>query len=245
MEFKDTMKKRAQKVGRLWNQPCLVRFRTLGAGKPVAKTHPTLVFEDMGASSKLMNLRESAWKTQPKDHEDRMAGKGFNAFFSFTNNFVHKFIPVRQAMKSACESSCGQRLGKARKVASVANDESKEQKRGLFWKRTKSKEQSFFFFATLMDFCHLKKSELEPKFPKYNGRVVLRCSTEKNDSGSYDVFTEQGSSASQMTASKVMGVTARPPGMRRTSSRCKFRLYSIHHGGHSSIAETSQVRLSR
>ena len=33
----------------------------------------------------------------------------------------------------------------------------------------------------------------------------------KNDSGSYAVFTEQGSSASQMTAAKVMDVTARLP----------------------------------
>ena len=33
----------------------------------------------------------------------------------------------------------------------------------------------------------------------------------KDDSGSYAVFTEQGSSASQMTAAKVMGVTARLP----------------------------------
>ena len=34
----------------------------------------------------------------------------------------------------------------------------------------------------------------------------------KDDSGSYAVFTEQGSSASQMTAVKVMDVIARQPG---------------------------------
>ena len=34
----------------------------------------------------------------------------------------------------------------------------------------------------------------------------------KDDSGSYAVFTEQGSSASQMTAAKVMDVMARLPG---------------------------------
>ena len=33
----------------------------------------------------------------------------------------------------------------------------------------------------------------------------------KDDSGSYAVFTEQGSSASQMTAAKVMDVNARLP----------------------------------
>ena len=34
----------------------------------------------------------------------------------------------------------------------------------------------------------------------------------KDDSGSYAVFTEQGSSASQMTAAKVMGIIFRLPG---------------------------------
>ena len=34
----------------------------------------------------------------------------------------------------------------------------------------------------------------------------------KDDSGSYEVFTEQGSSASQMTAAKVMDIISRLPG---------------------------------
>ena len=34
-----------------------------------------------------------------------------------------------------------------------------------------------------MDLCHLKKSELEPKFQKYKGRVVLLADLVKDDSG--------------------------------------------------------------
>ena len=67
-------------------------------------------------------------------------------------------------------------------------------------------------FASLMDLCHLKNSELDPQFQKYKGRVVLRHDIVKDDSGSYAVFTEQGSSASQMTAAKVMGMISRLPG---------------------------------
>ena len=59
-------------------------------------------------------------------------------------------------------------------------------------------------FASLMDICHFKNAELETKHQKYKGRVVLRGDIVKDDSGSYAVFTEQGSSASQMTAAKVM-----------------------------------------
>ena len=66
-------------------------------------------------------------------------------------------------------------------------------------------------FASLMDLCQLKNSELEPQFQKYKGRVVLRGDIVKDDSGAYAVFTEQSSSASQMTAAKVMDVIARLP----------------------------------
>ena len=67
-------------------------------------------------------------------------------------------------------------------------------------------------FASLMDVCHLKNSELEPPFQKYKGRVVLRGDIVKDDSGSYAVFTQQGSSASQMTAAKIMDIISRLPG---------------------------------
>ena len=67
-------------------------------------------------------------------------------------------------------------------------------------------------FASLMDICHLKNAELEAKHQKYKGRVVLPGDIVKDDSGSYAVFTEQGSSASQMTAAKVMDIISRLPG---------------------------------
>ena len=67
-------------------------------------------------------------------------------------------------------------------------------------------------FASLMDICHLKNAELEAKHQKYKGRVVLHSDIVKDDSGSYAVFTEQGSSASQMTAAKVMDIISRLPG---------------------------------
>ena len=49
-----------------------------------------------------------------------------------------------------------------------------------------------------MDIFHLKNAELEAKHQKYKGRIVLRGDIVKDDSGSYAVFTEQGSSASQI-----------------------------------------------
>ena len=70
-----------------------------------------------------------------------------------------------------------------------------------------------FIFAKLRDFCHLKNSELDTKFHKYEGRVVLRCDFVKDDSGNYAVFTAQGASASHMTAAKLLDVISRLPGL--------------------------------
>ena len=67
-------------------------------------------------------------------------------------------------------------------------------------------------FASLMDICYLKNAELEAKHQKYKGRVVLRGDIVKDDSGFYAVLTEQGSSASQITAARVMDIISRLPG---------------------------------
>ena len=65
---------------------------------------------------------------------------------------------------------------------------------------------------SLMDICHLINAELETKAPKYKGRVVLWGDIVKGDSGSHALFTEQGSSASQMTAAKIMDIISTLPG---------------------------------
>ena len=44
---------------------------------------------------------------------------------------------------------------------------------------------------------------------------MLRSDVVKDDAGSYDVFTEQESSASHMTAAKVLDVISRLPGCAR------------------------------
>ena len=47
---------------------------------------------------------------------------------------------------------------------------------------------------------------MEAKHQKYIGRDVLRGDVVKDNSGSYAEFTEQGSSASQMNAAKIMDI---------------------------------------
>ena len=81
----------------------------------------------------------------------------------------------------------------------MAADESQKQKKVIDEART---EHKTVHFASLMDICHLKNSEMEPKIQKYKGGVVLRGDIVTDDSGSYAVFKEQGSSASQWRLQK-------------------------------------------
>ena len=73
-------------------------------------------------------------------------------------------------------------------------------------------------FASLMDVCRLKMLNWRQITKKYKGRVVLRGDIVKDSSGSCAVFTEQGSSASPMTAAKIMDIISRLPVCAGTSS---------------------------
>ena len=66
-------------------------------------------------------------------------------------------------------------------------------------------------FASFIDMSS-EKCRIGGKGTKYKGRVVLRGDIVKDNSGSYAVFTEQGSSASQLTAGKIMDIIFRLPG---------------------------------
>ena len=134
-------------------------------------------------------------------HEDHIAAKGIISLSHC--NLVHKFIAMPQALKKGCTSSSGQQIP-AWQLTKVRNKNEAIAEAG--------NEGRKVHFASLMDLCHLKNSELEPQFHKCKGRIVLRGDVVKDDSGSSAVFIEQGSSASQMTAAEVMDTLSRLPG---------------------------------
>ena len=141
LECKETMKKTHRIIGTAHAiRNAFVRFKTFSAGKPVAK-NPALPDQDMHASSKLVSLRESAWKELCLHHrEDRI--EGINSLKSLQSCAqVYSRAPSNE--NSSCESRCGQRVGKARKIASTANDKSQEQKKkSVIKKGTERREDS-------------------------------------------------------------------------------------------------------
>ena len=144
----------------------------------------------------------------PNHHEDHVARKGDNSLQHY--DLVHKFIPMPQAMKiPAAKAAVDKEWEKLEKFRAWDLAKVRSKKEVIDEART---EGAKVHFASLIHICHLKNAELEAKHQKYNGRVVLRGNIVKDDSGSYAVFTEQGSSASQMTAAKVMDIIPRLPG---------------------------------
>ena len=165
--------------------------------------------------SKLACILEASESTRlrmeeslPNHHEDLFAGKVDNSLQHI--NLVHKFIPMPQAMKiPEAQAAVDKEWEKLEKIPAWDLTKVRSKSEVIEEARTKGIK---VHFASLMDICHLKNAELEAKHQKYKGRVVFGGGIVENDSGSYAVFTEQGSSASQMTAAQVMDIISRLPG---------------------------------
>ena len=167
-----------------------------------------------------------------------LQGKGENSLQHY--NLVHKFIPMPQAMKiPAAKAAVDKEWEKLEKIFAWNLTKVRSKKEVIDEAKTSG---ATVHFASLMDICHLKNAELEAKHQKYKGRVVLRGDIVKDDSGSYAVFTEQGSSASQMAAAKIMDIIS---GLRWTSNRHNISLYPSKNGRCSQIIENSKIGVSR
>ena len=127
----------------------------------------------------------------------------------FTTTFLFGAQNLFLCLKPAAKAAADKEWEKLGKIPAWDLTKVRSKKEVIDEARTTGAE---VHFASLMDICHLKNAELEAKHQKYKGRVVLRGDIVKDDSVSCAVFTEQGSSASQMTAAKIMDTISRLPG---------------------------------
>ena len=184
-----------------------------------------------------MHLRDCV----PTHHEDHIAAKGDNSLHHY--NLVHKFLPVPQAMRiPEAKAAVDKEWEKLEKISAWNLTKVRSKKEVIDEARTKGAR---VHFASLMDTCHLKNAELEAKHQKYKGRVVLRGDIVKDDSGSYAVFTEQGSSASQMTAAKVMDIISRLPGCDGQAADAVSAYTQVRMEDAHKLLKKSQIGMSR
>ena len=160
----------------------------------VGVVHPTKLKQNLRVFWKLMNLRDCVWEIHYQIiMKTIFAGKGENSLQHY--NLVHNFIPMPQAMKIlAAKAAVDEEWEKLEKISAWNLTKVRSKKEVIDEARTSGAK---VHFASLMDMCHLKNAELEAKHQKYKSRVVLPFDIVKDDAGSYAVFTEQGSSASQ------------------------------------------------
>ena len=126
--------------------------------------HPTKL------KTKLACILEAGGNSIPHHHEDHIAGKGENS--SQHNNLVQTFIPMPQAMEiPAAKAAVDKECEKLEKISAWNLTKVKSKKSVVEEARMSG---ATVHFASLMDICYLKNSELEAKHQKYKGRVVLR-----------------------------------------------------------------------
>ena len=161
------------------------------------------------------SLRLRTGESLSNHHEDHLEGKGDNSLQH--ENLVHKLIFMPQVMKKnpVAKATVDKEREELEKIPTGDLTNFRSKLEVIDVTRTKDAR---VHVASLMDICHLKNAELETKLPKYKGRVVLRDDIVKDDFGSYALFTEQRSSASQMTAAKVMDIISRLPGCARQAA---------------------------
>ena len=137
-------------------------------------------------------------------------------------NPVHKFIPMPQAMKIPdAKAALEKEWEKLEKFSAWQLTEVRNKNEVIAEARNEGRK---VHFASLLDVCHLKNSELEPRFQKYKGRVVLRG----------DIVND---------GCKSNGRYIKACRMRRTSIRCSIRLHPGQNGRCTFIAKNSKVRI--
>ena len=230
-EFKETIKNARKKLETpvAPAMPCKIMKKNCGSGasKKIQTKLACILEADESTRMRMGN-------SIPQNHEGHIAGKGENSLQHF--NLVHKFIPMPQAIAKAAVDKEWEKL---EKISAWNLTKVKSKKQVIDEARTSG---ATVHFASLMDICNLKNAELEVKHQKYKGRVVLRGDVVKDNSGSYAVFTEQGSSASQMTAANFMDIISRLLGC---DGQAADAVSASENGRCSQIVKNSKIGVSR
>ena len=165
--------------------------------------------QNLSVSWNPVNLQDSVWKNLYRNIVRTILQEKETIHCNITIWYTNLFLCLKAMKIPAAKAAVDKEWEKLEKISAWNLTKVRSKSEVIDEARTKGAK---VHFASLMDICHVKNTELETKHQKNKGRVVLRGDIVKDDSGSYAVFTEQGSSASQMTAAKVMDITSRLPG---------------------------------
>ena len=125
--------------------------------RKIEKTNETVKNPRKKLDACIVDTHESTRKrlqsSLPKDHEDHIAGKGYNSISHYT--LVRKFIPMSQAMKIPDAKAAVDKEWKKLETIPAWQLDKVKSKKVVFLEAQRDKHK--VHFATLMDICHLKK----------------------------------------------------------------------------------------
>ena len=136
------------------------------------------------------STRQRAESATKRIHEKHIAGKGQNSELHH-NQCIN--LSRYTKMKIPDSKTAVDKKWKKLETIPAWDVRKVKSKKETIFETQKNNNFVHCAFASLMDFCHLKNSELEPQFQKCKGSVVPRGDDVKDDSGAHAVFTEQGS----------------------------------------------------
>ena len=152
------------------------------------------------------STRQRTESLQFKTHEDRIAEKGFTSMTHYYN-LVHKFIPMPQAMKIQDAKVAVDKGWKKLETIPAWDLGKVKSKKEVIMEAQRDNESPLCFIDGHMppQKCGAGTQNYRgTKAESYSGETLLRSIQAR-----YAVLTEQGSSASQMTAAEIMDVIAR------------------------------------
>ena len=200
-EFKETIKNARKKLETSVApaMPCKIVKKNCGSGGS------NKIEQDLSVFWKLMNLQDCVWEIQYQIIMKTILQESKSIYCNITLWFTNLF-PCLEPWRFPKQRQQWTRSGKNEEKIRSGTWQVRSKSEVIDEARTLGAK---VHFASSMDICHLKNAELEAIHQKSKGRVVLRGDIVKDNSGSYAVFTEQGSSASQMTAAKIMDIISR------------------------------------
>ena len=144
--------------------------------------------------------------------------------------------------KNGCKGSSGERMVKLEKIPTWQLTKVRNKNEVIAEARNEGRK---VHFASLMDLCHLKNSEVQLQFqklqrqscaPRWHCEIWFRIIRSIYWTRIISITNDRR---------KSQGHNIRIAGMRRTSSRRSIRLYPGQNGRCSDVVENSKVRMSR
>ena len=142
-----------------------------------------------------------------------------------------------------CKSCRGEIMGKLEKIPAWQQTKVRNEKCGDRRSMEQGPEQFILRHWWISVIWIIRRRS--HKFKSRKGELYSQVTLWKDDSGSYAVFTEQGSPASQMTAAKVMDSISRLPGFLAQAANAVSSWTQVKMEDAPALIENSKVRMSR